>query len=284
MKCAIAQETHIGRRSSNQDRLAHFRAAEAVLLVAADGMGGHAHGEYAAELALGYLAAGFRREARPRLADPGAYLRRALLGTHALLLQEARRRGLEDTPRTTIVACVVQQGWAWWAHAGDSRLYLVRKGKVAARTVDHTLAQQWVDQGVLDPAQIRGHPQRNLLLQCLGGVRAPHVEAVGRARLERDDILLLCTDGFWEPLHDRQIVAGLESGTVAEGVTRLVGLARERAGADSDNISALALAWDEPAVALEEGVAPGPRLERVGAAREVDAPDPDILRAMEEDQ
>jgi len=191
--------------------------------------------------------------------------------------------GLEDTPRTTIVACVVQGGWAWWAHAGDSRLYLVRKGAIAARTLDHTVVQQWVDAGALDPALVRGHPQRNLLVQCLGGARAPRVDAVGRARLERDDIVLLCTDGFWEPLHDRQIVAGLESGSVAEGITRLAGLARERAGAESDNISALAFAWDETAVPLGEGMSPGPDLEPLGAAQEIDAPDPDILAAMLED-
>jgi serine/threonine protein phosphatase PrpC len=241
MKCAIAQETHIGRRPSNQDRLGHWRTPEAILLAAADGMGGHAHGEYAAELALRYAAAGFRRDARARLADPAAHLRRALLGAHAALLQQAHALGLEDTPRTTIVACVVQQGWAWWAHVGDSR-------------------------------------------QCLGGVQAPRVEAVGRARLERDDVLLLCTDGFWEPLHERQILAGLESGSLAEGVARLAGLARERAGAESDNISALALAWEEAAVPLAEGVVPGPRLEPVSAAERIDAPDPDILRAMDEER
>jgi serine/threonine protein phosphatase PrpC len=284
MKCAIAQETHIGRRPSNQDRLGHWRTPEAILLAAADGMGGHAHGEYAAELALRYAAAGFRRDARARLADPAAHLRRALLGAHAALLQQAHALGLEDTPRTTIVACVVQQGWAWWAHVGDSRLYLVRKGAIAARTVDHTLVQQWVEDGILTPSQARGHPQRNRLLQCLGGVQAPRVEAVGRARLERDDVLLLCTDGFWEPLHERQILAGLESGSLAEGVARLAGLARERAGAESDNISALALAWEEAAVPLAEGVVPGPRLEPVSAAERIDAPDPDILRAMDEER
>jgi serine/threonine protein phosphatase PrpC len=283
MKCAIAQETHIGRRPSNQDRLGHWRTPESILLVAADGMGGHAHGEFAAALALRYLAAAFRLETTP-LAAPGAFLRKAALGAHAALLRDARARGLPDTPRTTVVACVVQQGWAWWAHVGDSRLYLVRHGAIAARTVDHTLVQQWVDEGALEPSQARRHPQRNRLLQCLGGVRTPHLGAVTAARLERDDVLLLCTDGFWEPLHDRQIVAGLESGTLAEGLARLAGLARERAGADSDNLSALALAWHDAAVPLVAGAAPGPRPEPVDDTARIDTPDPDILRAMDEDR
>lgn len=281
MKCALAQQSHIGRRPSNEDRLGSWRSAGALLLAAADGMGGHAHGELAAELALRYVGALFRREASPQLDEPAQFLAHAVAGAHAALLHEARSLGLEDTPRTTIVACVVQQGWATWAHVGDSRLYFVRKGQVIARTRDHTLVQQMLDDGLLQPAEARGHPQRNRLLQCLGSARPPQLEAVGQARLERDDMVLLCTDGFWEPLSDRQIVAGLESGTLAEGVARLVGLARERAGADSDNISALALAWDEPAVALAEGLSPGPLLAPLAAPPASAAPDADILRAME---
>jgi serine/threonine protein phosphatase PrpC len=281
MKFAIARETHIGRRPSNEDRLGHWRSAHALLLAVADGMGGHAHGELAAELALRYVGTLFRREADPRLDEPAQFLARAVAGAHAALLHEARSLGLEDTPRTTIVACVVQQGWATWAHVGDSRLYFVRRGEVIARTRDHTLVQQMVDEGQLRPAEAHGHPLRNRLLHCLGGVRAPLLGAVTQARLERDDVLLLCTDGFWEPLHDRHIVAGLESGTLAESVARLAGLARERAGADSDNISVLALAWDEPAVPLAAGVQPGPLSAPLALQAAPAAPDADILRAME---
>lgn len=280
MKCAIAQQSHVGRRASNEDRLGHWRSAQALLLAAADGMGGHAHGELAAELALRYVGALFRREASPQLVEPAQFLARALAGAHAALLQEALALGLDDTPRTTFVACVVQQGWATWAHVGDSRLYFVRAGEVIARTRDHTLVQKMVDEGQLQPAEARGHPQRNRLLQCLGGVRAPQPGAAALARLERDDVLLLCTDGFWEPLSERQIVAGLESGTLAEGLARLAGLARERAGAECDNISALALAWDEPAVALAEGTLPGPLVAPLAPAAPA-AADADILRAMD---
>jgi len=283
MNYAVAQHTHVGRRPSNQDRLGHWRAPEALLLVVADGMGGHAHGEFAAELALRYFAAAFRRAADPRLPAPAPFLRATARGAHAALLGEAQALGLEDTPRTTIVACVVQDGWAWWTHVGDSRLYLVRKGAVLARTVDHTLVQQMVDQGLLRPDEARGHPQRNRLLECLGGVRTPTLDEVTCARLERDDILLLCSDGFWEPLYERQILVGLDAAPLALGIARLAGLARERAGADSDNVSALGLAWQAPAVPLAAGAAPGPRADPATDARGNDAPDPAILRAMTQD-
>jgi serine/threonine protein phosphatase PrpC len=280
MNCAIAQVSRIGRRPSNQDRIGHWRTAQTLLLVVADGMGGHAHGEFAAELALCYAAAMFRSEASPRLMQPARFLRAAALGAHAALLQEADALGLADTPRTTFVACVVQEGRAHWAHVGDSRLYFVRGSDVLARTVDHTLVQQMVDEGRLAPADARGHPQRNRLLHCLGGVQTPRVDTVGEARLERNDVLLLCTDGLWEPLHDRQIVVGLGGADLAQGVSRLARLAEERAGAESDNVSALALAWHESAAAPAADEPPGPRRRAVPDTDVLGAPDPDILRGM----
>jgi len=279
MNYQLAQHTHIGRRPSNQDRLGHWRAPEAVLLVVADGMGGHAHGEFAAEFALRYLAAAFRRDAAPCLAAPADFLRRTVRQAHAALLGEAAALGLEDTPRTTVVACVLQQGWVWWAHVGDSRLYLLRRGDVLTRTVDHTVVQQLVDEGHLRPDEIRGHPLRNRLLQCLGGVYPPALEPVPPVRLERGDVLLLCSDGFWEPLYERQILVGLERGSLAQGIARLAGLARERAGPDGDNVSVLALAWDAEAVPPADAAAPVPQAVEGGS----DAPDPAILRAMDED-
>jgi len=277
MKFTIAQETHVGGRPSNQDRLGHWRTEEALLLAVADGMGGHANGDYAAELAIGYAAALFRREAAPRLADPARFLRAACLGAHAALLEEEASLGLADTPRTTIVACVVQEGWAHWVHVGDSRLYLLRAGAVLARTVDHTLAQELVNAGWLSAAELRGHPERNRLLQCLGGIETPRIAGTGLARLEANDMLVLCSDGFWEPVHERQLAAGLEQAPLVPALAALVRAARERAGPDCDNVSALVLAWEEAAAPVRPGVDPAPRAVLFDDEAP-DAPDPDILR------
>jgi len=154
---------------------------------------------------------------------------------------------------------------------------------VLARTVDHTLVQQLVDDGRLSPAEARGHPQRNQLLQCLGGVRTPRVDEIGEARLEPNDVLLLCTDGLWEPLYERQIVAGLDTPELAEGLARLARLAGERAGPDSDNISALALAWQQPGVAAAGDMAPAPVRAPTADSDDPAVSDPDILRGMFED-
>jgi serine/threonine protein phosphatase PrpC len=283
MKYTVYQETHVGKRAYNQDRLGHWSTAEAVLLVVCDGMGGHAHGDVAAELTMRHIAAAFRRDAKPRLADPDLFLFRAVGRSHGMLIREAQALGLEDTPRTTVVACVIQNGRAYWSHVGDSRLYLVRKGEVLVRTRDHTVVQQLVDAGTLRDQDAGTHPERNRLLQCLGGAVTPRIQPTAHARLERDDILLLCSDGFWGPLAQRQIIAGLESGTVAEGVARLSGLAQELAGAECDNVSALALAWDEDAAPFKEGPRTVPLADMTTEVQDFGATDPDFLRMTDRD-
>jgi len=283
MKYTIAHDTRVGKRPYNQDRLGYWRTPEALLLVLADGMGGHAHGEVAAELTMRHIAAAFRRDAKPRLANPDLFLFRAVGRSHGMLLREARQLGLADTPRTTVVACVVQEGHAYWSHIGDSRLYLLRKGQVHARTRDHTLVQQLVDEGKLQEDQMSTHPERNRLLQCLGGVQTPRVEPTAATRLERDDILLLCSDGLWGPLTRRQLLDGLAGAALGEAIAQLATLAEVRGGPGCDNISALALAWGEDAVPLREGPRAVPLAEATTAVQDFGATDPDFLRMSDED-
>jgi len=283
MNCAIVQETRPGRRPYNQDRLGYWRTAESLLMVLADGMGGHAHGEVAAELTMRHIAAAFRRDARPRLANPDLFLFRAVGRSHGMLLREAANLGLADTPRTTVVACVVQDGHAYWSHVGDSRFYLLRKGLLHARTRDHTVVQELVNAGRLHEDDVGSHPARNQLLQCLGGLQAPRVEPTSRARLERDDVLLLCSDGLWGPLTQRQLLEAIGAAPLAESLPRLVALAEERGGPGCDNISALALAWGEDAVAQEASPRPAPLAEMTTEVQDFGATDPDFLRMTDED-
>jgi hypothetical protein len=111
------------------------------LFALADGMGGHPEGEVASQLALQTMSAMFQRAAKPRLADPLRFLHDAIIAGHHQLLRYATERALMDTPRTTLVACVLQGNAAYWAHCGDSRLYLVRGDKLVARTRDHSYSE-----------------------------------------------------------------------------------------------------------------------------------------------
>jgi len=248
MKFTIFQDSRVGARPYNQDRIGYWYTRDALIMVLADGMGGHIMGEVAAQVALEQLAGDFQREALPRLADPDRFLYDGVGRVQNAILRYAMQNNLPDTPRTTLVACVVQDGHAWWTHIGDSRLYFVRKGRIVARTRDHTRVQQLVDQGRIREEAVSSHPERNRLLQALGGVQAPRVEPTASARLAKDDIVLLCSDGFWGPLTQRQFLGSLLSRELMQAVPELMTLAESRAGPECDNVSVVAMSWGEEEV------------------------------------
>jgi serine/threonine protein phosphatase PrpC len=286
MKFALVQDSRLGARRMNQDRVGHWRTPQSLLLVVADGMGGHLHGEVAANLAADLFGASFQREAKPKLANPAEFLAQTIAAAHALILAEAQKRGLAEPPRTVIVACVVQDGHATWTHVGDCRLYLFRKGRVAARTRDHTRVQELVDAGRIRGEAVTSHPERNRLLQCLGGFQPPQPGAASKTALEKDDILLLCSDGFWGPLTQRQMLNALLARELKEAVPELVELAEARAGHECDNVSVLAVSWGEelkPAAAAAEGPSTLPYYELPTDVQDLTATDPDFLRVSDDD-
>jgi len=249
MQFAISQESRIGARTTNQDRLGHWQTPEAVLVAVADGMGGHAGGELAAQTAVDCLAGAFQAQARPKLADPLAFLQAETGQAHEAILREGAKAGLGHTPRTTLVACVVQAGRAYWAHVGDSRLYLIRQGRIAARTSDHTAVQKLIDAGRIREEAAPAHPDRNRLLRCLGGPIEPGIAPVERAELAKGDILLLCSDGLWGPLSPRQLLMAFIGKDPQRALSALADLAEANAGRGCDNISAIAMQWQDDAVA-----------------------------------
>jgi serine/threonine protein phosphatase PrpC len=278
VRFSLAQATRVGGRPNNEDRLGHWSTGEAALMAVADGLGGHLHGEVAAEIAVELFGAAFQREAQPRLADPASFLTRSLGAAHAAILREGQRRDLPETPRTVIVACVVQDGHAWWTHIGDCRLYLIREGRILTRTRDHTVVQRLIDQGRIREEAIASHPERNRLLQCLGGYLEPDGEAAQSARLMKGDVLLLCSDGFWGPLTQRQMIHALLSRDLQAAVPELAALAEMRAGAGADNVTAIAMGWGEEAV--EAAAAPA---EEHTVVQDFTATDPDFMRMSDED-
>ncbi|MDI3513736.1 MAG: family protein phosphatase [Rhodocyclaceae bacterium] len=245
MRFTIYQESRTGRRRSNQDRIAHCYSREALLMLVADGMGGHLHGELAAQIAAQHLTQAFQREAQPRLPDPGLFLSRVLASAHHAILDDALDRMLPEAPRTTLVACVVQDGAAFWAHAGDSRLYLLRRGRIVTHTRDHSRTQLLIDQGLLDAEDAANHPGRNRLYSCLGGNHAPQIEHSPRTPLRDGDIVALCSDGVWGPVSDDCLLGNLTAAPLSQGVPRLLEEAERRAGATADNLSMVAMCWHD---------------------------------------
>lgn len=244
MKFAVAHDSRIGRRGMNQDRLDWAETPEAAILVLADGMGGHRHGEVAAQIAVRHITDAFRQEATPRLDDPLRFLADAITRAHHEINSHAAMRAIpiDDAPRTTCVACVVQDGHAIWAHAGDSRLYHIRSGVTLSRTIDHSRVQMLIDAGEITLAQAQTHPQRNLVYNCLGGDMRPRVDISPAVLLMPGDVLALCSDGAWGPTAERLPAAFALP--LERAVPFLLNAAETGGGANCDNLSLLALRWD----------------------------------------
>lgn len=244
MKFTLCQESRIGGRRGNEDRLACRYTSDALLLVVADGMGGHDRGELAAQVAVDCVADTFMRIAAPRLPDPYLFLSQVLLDAHRAIREMARGPALEQTPMTTCVVCVVQDGIACWAHAGDSRLYALRGGGILCRTRDHSRVQLLLDEGRISAEEARRHPERNRIFSCLGGESLPQVEFSRKLQLRCGDILLLCSDGAWGPLGDEELARQITAMDLIKALPRMIDRAEEAAGPRADNLTALAVRWD----------------------------------------
>lgn len=243
MRFSIYQESRKGGRLVNQDRMGYLYTRKSLLMMVADGMGGHARGEVAAEMALQTLGAIFQRDAKPVLADPAAFLEQAIQAAHRDLHRYRAENRLPEAPRTTVVACVVQDGIATWAHVGDSRLYLLRGGAIAQRTFDHSRVQSLVVSGLLRPEDVKDHPERNRIHNCVGAFVTPRVEIAKKVALHPGDTMLLCSDGLWGALADQDISDAFSRLTVMRAVPELMDKAMAGSGPEPDNCTAIAMSW-----------------------------------------
>src|SRR5690348_907757 len=185
-----------GSREHNEDRLGHVSAEGSVCWALADGLGGHRGGERAARLAVEAGFASLQKSSGSRLEDR---LKQALSDAHAVILAAQRRNAEIEGMRSTLAMLGADGAGFAWAHAGDSRLYHFRDGRLLWRTHDHSAVQLLVSAGEVEEADIARHPDRSRLVSTLGGdgallVSARHAGSPPR----RGDVLLLASDGLWE--------------------------------------------------------------------------------------
>lgn len=242
MDYTAGQANRLGNRANNQDRCLLLEHEGRVLLAVADGMGGHARGELAAQAfvdTVGRLFLGSEG-----LEDPATFLRDAFRAAHRAIRYVGETQEPPIQPLTTGVACLVQGGTALWAHVGDSRAYLIRGGKVALRTRDHTRVAEMVDAGLITEQQARIHPLRNHVSLCLGGTPQPPPVTLGpKIYLVEDDVVLLCSDGLWSAVSEHRLVGLLEEKDTLQAVDRLAEAAEQATYPQSDNVSGVALRW-----------------------------------------
>jgi PPM family protein phosphatase len=242
MRFSVYQVSRKGGREKNEDRMGYCYTRESGLFALADGMGGHPEGEVASQLSLQTMAAMFQRDAKPTLKDPLRFLNEGVMASHHQLLRYATQKALIDTPRTTLVACIMQGNQAYWAHCGDSRLYLVRGDKLIARTRDHSYTE--LQEALSHVVPLGDRFNRNVLFTCLGSPGKPVVDTVGPMILQRGDRIMLCSDGLWSNLSDAAITDLVASRPVSDAVPEMVEQALRAGGAKCDNVSVLAMEWE----------------------------------------
>lgn len=244
MRFSIFQDSKTGGRKTNQDRMGYCYTRDALLMIVADGMGGHVQGEIAAQITLQTVGNAFQRQAIPALRHPLRFFQESFEEAHNEILRYRALHNLPDSPRTTVVACIVQHDHAWWAHAGDSRLYWLRGGAIMGQTRDHSRVQSLLDRQLITPNEARLHPDRNKLYNCLGSPERPRIELSEKAKLMPGDTLLLCSDGLWSVVPEATIASAFARHTVMRAVPDLIEMALKRGGPTSDNVTALAMTWE----------------------------------------
>jgi len=281
MKAVSASTNRLGNRNNNQDRCLTLLQPERALLVVADGMGGHARGDLAAQTTVESLSRSFLSCPGP-IRDPEAFLLQALNHAHLAVVDAGHAQQPPVVPRTTCVVCLLQGAQAWWAHLGDSRLYLVRAGSVFTRTRDHTPVEELVQQGTIDEDAIRTHPMRNTVSRCLGGSPALPKITLGQACLEAGDTLLLCSDGLWSAVSEDRLCDLPEDGSrLEQRVNQLADEADVATYPQSDNITLVALRWLAAADTVDTAPETPTMPEHPDAEPPADTDDP-VQQAIEE--
>lgn len=238
-RLVAATGLHKGDRPYQQDQvmlMAHPYVEGCMLAVVADGMGGRSGGRKASDQVLLTARQLFERYA-PDSESAAALLGRLVEDAHTVIKLTAISSRQE--PHSTVAAVIINpRGDGAWVHAGDSRLYLFRKGRLARRTRDHSYVEVLIARGELKEEDAMRHPQANILVGCLG-MRStpPPVDVDELARLRPGDALLACSDGLWHYFAPEELGAVIAEQSPREAVELLVAEARRRAQGTGDNLS-----------------------------------------------
>ena len=241
MQYEIGRVSLLGNRKNNQDRLGVAESHGGIVLILGDGLGGKPGGELAAETLVKSVEHELRHEIMP-VEEPEKLLKKLIIKAHYAVLATGKKQNPPVEPGSTAVLCLIQNKKAWWAHVGDSRFYFFRDGLPIYRTQDDSFVEQLYQKGELSIEKRDGHPMRNYVTQCIGLMEnEPNVTVSKGVDLQVGDTLLLCSDGFWEPLDDAQIGSNLIDGSVKDAITKLATRAEQTSYPRSDNTTALAM-------------------------------------------
>lgn len=246
----FASRSEIGARSANEDYLQHGTLEAGWYAVLSDGAGGHSDGAIAADLVVRMVAHELSVEfARP--GEPAATLQQVVhVANDALNRRQQGLHGVQRMHATLVVLWIDRaRRQAVWSHVGDSRLYLLRKGRIAQVTRDDSVVQTMLDAGLIDEMQARHHAQRNQLIAAMGAEEPiePHLSEAD-FDIHEGDAFLLCSDGWYDPLEAADIeetLAGAHS--ALDWLDRMHTIVQRRQRTNQDNYSAIAVWVGNPA-------------------------------------
>lgn len=206
MNFEFAQATHIGDRAINQDYAAHNFGKGWALFVTADGLGGHESGELASQGFCAALIENSNDYSEAIHQDPERGLRQLIDVSVAEMAEQLSEMGQSEA-RTTAAIVWLTTDYILTAHIGDSRVYLVDNQQILWKTRDHSLMQQMLDTQQITLEETIGHPSQSVLLRTISCYETPDPEIHRYAALKSGQVLLLCTDGFWQYIKDQELIA-----------------------------------------------------------------------------
>ena len=238
MQYRYAISSEKGTRDYNQDRAACMEGSDSVLLILGDGLGGYTGGDIAADILVDTASKAFLKIRTPVIEEPSLFLALILQHSHRAINRHAKKSSKEIDPRTTAVLCLIQNGYAYWAHAGDSRLYLFRNGSQLTRTLDHTGS---------DRAKLGGSgiPAKTGLYNCIGGPSRPSISLGPEIALQYGDRILLCSDGVWQGMAIDEVCEYLHEDDLEEATDNLLETIVKRHPDICDNVTSVVLAWED---------------------------------------
>jgi len=243
----VAGLTDVGcQRENNEDSYLYWEPADEEefqrkgrLAVIADGMGGHEGGQEASRLAVETVREVYDQAFHD---DPQAALVESFAAAHSRIQEYAEQYPAFHGMGTTCTAVVLRGRQLYFAHVGDSRLYLVRDAHILRLTRDHSYVGRLVENGIVRAEDAEKHPQRHILTAALGAGMNVAVDGAEQSlALQDGDELLLCTDGLWGVVSDRELETAVNRNAPAECCAALVKLARERGGPDNITLQVLRL-------------------------------------------
>lgn len=235
----VASLSDVGcQRENNEDSLGYWESPDNAtftrlgrLAIVADGMGGCEGGQFASHIAVETVEQIYSTSVDP---DPQQRLLEGFRQAHARIQQRARENPSLRGMGTTMTAFALVGDRLYYAHIGDSRLYLLRAGKLRVITRDHSLVSRLVETGIIRAEDADNHPQKHVLTAAVGIADdiQPDFSAAPLV-LEKSDVLLLCTDGLWGQMSEPELQETLASRTPDEACRSLVQLAKDHGGPDN---------------------------------------------------